>query len=39
MGFVREGTLRSYFVIGGRRVDHHLYALLRDDYVPPLGSR
>lgn len=34
LGFVREGKLRSYFVLQGRRTDHYLYALLRDDYIP-----
>jgi ribosomal-protein-alanine N-acetyltransferase len=29
--FRREGTLRGYYVIGGRRVDHYLYARLRED--------
>jgi RimJ/RimL family protein N-acetyltransferase len=32
LGFVREGTLRSYFKLRGERVDHHLYSLLRADY-------
>jgi RimJ/RimL family protein N-acetyltransferase len=31
---VREGTLRSYFRLHGERVDHHLYGLLRSDYIP-----
>lgn len=34
IGFVREGTLRSYFRLHGERVDHYLYALLRADYIP-----
>ena len=34
LGFVHEGTLRSYFLLQGRRTDHHLYALLRNDYIP-----
>ncbi|HVS12499.1 MAG TPA: GNAT family protein [Thermoanaerobaculia bacterium] len=33
LGFVREGTLRSYFKLRGERVDHHLYSLLRADYL------
>jgi len=32
LGFEREGRLRSYFVLHGRRVDNYLYALLRPDY-------
>lgn len=32
MGFHREGILRGYFVIQGRRVDHYLYSLLRSEY-------
>jgi RimJ/RimL family protein N-acetyltransferase len=34
VGFRREGTLRSYFLLGGRRVDNYLYAILRDDFLP-----
>ena len=34
VGFKREGVLRSYFLLHGRRVDHYLYAVLRDDFVP-----
>jgi ribosomal-protein-alanine N-acetyltransferase len=34
LGFVREGLLRAYFALHGRRVDHHLYALLRTDFLP-----
>jgi RimJ/RimL family protein N-acetyltransferase len=30
-GFHREGLLRGYYVINGRRVDHYLYARLRRD--------
>jgi ribosomal-protein-alanine N-acetyltransferase len=32
--FEREGRLRGYFILDGRRVDHYLYGLLRDDYLP-----
>jgi RimJ/RimL family protein N-acetyltransferase len=31
LGFVREGLLRDYFVLRGRRIDNYLYALLADD--------
>jgi ribosomal-protein-alanine N-acetyltransferase len=31
-GFSREGLLRSYFELGGRRVDNYLYAILRADF-------
>lgn len=34
LGFVREGVLRGYFKLHGRRVDHILYALLRSDFLP-----
>jgi ribosomal-protein-alanine N-acetyltransferase len=30
-GFRREGLLRGYYLINGRRVDHYLYARLRGD--------
>lgn len=33
VGFEREGRLRSYFQLGGRRVDNYLYALLRDEFL------
>jgi ribosomal-protein-alanine N-acetyltransferase len=36
VGFVREGRLRGYFELRGRRVDNFLYALLRSEGV--LGS-
>jgi ribosomal-protein-alanine N-acetyltransferase len=32
-GFEREGRLRAYFKLRGRRVDNFLYALLREDYL------
>ena len=34
VGFHREGYLRSYFILEGRRVDNYLYAVLRDDLPP-----
>jgi ribosomal-protein-alanine N-acetyltransferase len=37
VGFEREGRLRSYFRLAGRRVDNYLYALLRDDFFVPSG--
>lgn len=35
-GFTREGYLRGYLEINGRRRDHYLYALLKDEYRPLL---
>ncbi len=35
LGFRREGRLRGYFVLHGERVDNYLYAILREDFVPP----
>ena len=32
-GFSREGRLRSYFKLRGRRVDNYLYSLLREEYL------
>ncbi|HEX4497677.1 MAG TPA: GNAT family protein [Thermoanaerobaculia bacterium] len=32
-GFGREGQLRGYFKLHGRRVDNFLYALLREEYL------
>ena len=36
-GFVREGLLRSYFKLRGRRVDNYLYAVLKEDWETGLG--
>jgi ribosomal-protein-alanine N-acetyltransferase len=33
VGFVREGLLRSYFLLGDRRIDNWLYAVLRRDIL------
>jgi RimJ/RimL family protein N-acetyltransferase len=32
-GFQREGRLKGYFKLFGRRVDNYLYSLLREDYL------
>jgi ribosomal-protein-alanine N-acetyltransferase len=32
-GFQREGRLRRYFKLRGRRVDNYLYAMLREDWI------
>jgi RimJ/RimL family protein N-acetyltransferase len=32
-GFLKEGRLRGYFKLRGRRVDNFLYSLLREDYL------
>ncbi len=32
-GFRHEGVLRSYFRLHGRRVDNHLYAILKEDWL------
>ncbi len=37
LGFTHEGTLRSYFRLRGKRIDHSLYALLRIDFLPKLS--
>lgn len=34
VGFRREGLLRGYFQLDGRRIDNYLYALLRADLLP-----
>jgi [ribosomal protein S5]-alanine N-acetyltransferase len=31
--FLKEGRLKGYFKLRGRRIDNFLYALLRDDYL------
>lgn len=36
LGFHREGIMREYFDIQGRRVDHYLYSLLRHEYFTKL---
>lgn len=36
VGFQKEGRLRSYFVLDGRRIDNYLYALLRTDFFGPV---
>jgi ribosomal-protein-alanine N-acetyltransferase len=33
VGFVQEGRLRSYFVLGEQRIDNLLYAILRRDVL------
>lgn len=33
LGFRQEGRLRGYFRLHGERVDNHLYAMLREDYL------
>ena len=32
-GFHKEGRLKGYFKLRGRRIDNYLYGLLREDYV------
>ena len=34
LGFEREGLLKSYFELRGRRIDNYLYALLKRDFLP-----
>src|SRR4029079_4730207 len=36
-GFEREGLLRGYFKLRGRRIDNYLYGLLREDYLARQG--
>jgi ribosomal-protein-alanine N-acetyltransferase len=31
-GFQREGRLKGYFKLRGKRIDNYLYAILREDY-------
>lgn len=33
LGFRHEGRLRGYFRLRGERVDNHLFAMLREDYL------
>ncbi len=35
VGFTCEGLLRGYFSLDGRRVDNHLFAVLRSDLLVP----
>ena len=35
VGFVHEGTARQRLYKSGRRLDEHLYGLLREDFRPP----
>jgi RimJ/RimL family protein N-acetyltransferase len=36
LGFQREGLLRRHAIIEGQRRDHFLYALLKEEWRPPL---
>ena len=36
VGFCREGRLRGYFLLRGRRIDNYLFAILRRDFLPAL---
>jgi len=38
VGFLREGLLRGYFLLRGRRHDNYLYAILRSE-APALAER
>lgn len=35
LGFQQEGRLRGYFILQKQRVDNYLYAILRNDFLPP----
>ncbi len=37
-GFLREGLLKGYFKLRGKRVDNYLYALLREDYYSRMSG-
>ncbi|HZF07589.1 MAG TPA: GNAT family N-acetyltransferase [Thermoanaerobaculia bacterium] len=37
-GFLREGRLKGYFKLRGKRVDNYLYALLREDYYARMSG-
>jgi ribosomal-protein-alanine N-acetyltransferase len=32
-GFKKEGVLREYFNIRGKRIDHYIYSFLRPEYI------
>src|SRR5690606_31841779 len=32
VGFIKEGLLRQYLIISGKRVDFYAYAILRDEF-------
>lgn len=36
VGFRCEGRLRGYFLLRGQRVDNHLFAILRRDFLPAI---
>ena len=38
IGFSREGRLRGYFLLRGRRIDNFLFAILRPDFLPTIGE-
>lgn len=38
-GFQREGLLRGYFRLRGRRIDNYLYSLLREDHIARRRAR
>lgn len=33
VGFTKEGVLREYFNIRGKRIDHFIYSFLRSEYI------
>jgi len=39
LGFRQEGRLRGYFRLRGERVDNHLFAMLREDYLVLVPTR
>jgi RimJ/RimL family protein N-acetyltransferase len=38
-GFEREGRLRGYFKLRGRRMDNYLYSLLREEFLARQAGR
>ena len=38
-GFQREGRLRGYFKLRGRRIDNYLYSLLREEFLSRRAGR